>query len=172
MVATSDVMKQSKCYTLVILIVIVISPGCLLYTRLVHQLSDAADPRGCAENRATRIALDSVLYDKLPWDLSVAVYLSVGRVWFLFECAASPTTRTWFIIAFVCTIVCDVGVGALALAGTSLCNGERPVVIAAVCGKQEFSDYVSRSLLLGSCGLLLILFVRTCLQGQKQSDNL
>ena len=164
-------MKQSKCYTLVILIVIVISPGCLLYTRLVHQLSDAADPRGCAENRATRIALDSVLYDKLSWDLSVAVYLSVGRLWFLFECRDTPINRIWFVAAFVCTIVCDAGVGALAMAGTSLCNGERPVVIAAVCGKQEFSDYVTRSLLFGSCGLLLILFGRTCLLGQKQSGG-
>lgn len=165
--STSGDMEQSKFYNLVILIVVVISPGLLLYARLVHQLSDANDPQACGENTSTRMALDSVLYDKLSWDLAVAVYLSVGRMWFLYECRETPINRVWFFAAFWCTVVCDAGVGALALAGTSLCNGERPVVIAAVCEKQELSDYVTRSLLIGSCGLLLILFGRACLLHRK-----
>lgn len=162
-----DDMHESKLHNLVNFLVVVISPGLLLYTRLVYQLADGTDPAACKQNKATRMALDSVLYDKLAWDLSVAMYLSIGRVWFLYESREVKLVTGWFFAAFWCTMMCDVGIGALALAGTALCNGERPVVIATVCAKQELSDYVSRCVLIGSCGLLCILFGRTCLQRWK-----
>ena len=162
-----DDMHESKLHNLVNFLVVVISPGLLLYTRLVYQLADGTDPDACKQNKATRMALDSVLYDKLAWDLSVAIYLSIGRAWFLYESREVKLVTGWFFAVFWSTMVGDVSIAALALAGTSLCNGERPVVIATVCAKQELSDYVSRCVLIGSCGLLCILFGRTCLQRWK-----
>jgi len=162
-------MPRTTFQTCAILVIVVVSPCILLYVRLVHQLG-GDNLHSCLQKRSTEMALDSVLYDKLVWDISVAIYVGLGRVWFLHESNREDLLTDWVIAAFYCTFVTDAGVGILAMAGTSLCQGDRPVIIGAVCAKQQLSDHLTSGVLFGTSLLIWILFAQTCLRHWKQHD--
>ena len=156
-------MPRTTFQTFAIVVIVIVSPCLLLYVRLVHQLG-GDNSHSCEHRRSTEMALDSVLYDKVVWDVSVAIYVGLGRVWILHENNRDDLLTGWICAAFLCTVATDAGVGTLAMAGTSLCHGERPVVIGAVCAKQQLSDRLTSGVLFGTSLLIWILFARTCLR--------